>query len=388
MARSFRRVCAGLLVVAAATAGSAVAGPPAVAAAVGDGAVFNDPRSPAEQRKIFRHLERLIDDTATGSTIHMAMFHFDEASIAAKLISANDRGVFVRIVFDAEAEVLPDGRRPEPTRRLIEALGTDRSRGSWVHRCDVGAACIGTKGTPINHNKFFLFSNTSGVGNVVVQTSSNLNGGNATNHWNNAVTLVGNSAIYSAYLQYFSDLAAERKTNDYYRTANGGNAKAYFFPRAGTDKSTDTIYNILNENVTCEGNTRVGTEGTHRTIIRVAMWTFTRGAIAAKLRDLADQKCWVDVIYFDLDVGTLASLSGHERIKLYQTSGQFIVHSKYMLIEGTYAGKKDSKWTFTGSHNYTNAALRENDEAMVRIESDTIHDQYRENFRLMRSSVA
>lgn len=42
----------------------------------------------------------------------------------------------------------------------------------------------------------------------------------------------------------------------------------------------------------------------------------------------------------------------------------------------------------TGSHNYTNAALRENDEAMVRIQSAPIHDQYRSNFWALRAAAS
>ncbi|MER7269956.1 phospholipase D-like domain-containing protein [Micromonospora carbonacea] len=58
-----------------------------------------------------------------------------------------------------------------------------------------------------------------------------------------------------------------------------------------------------------------------------------------------------------------------------------------MLIEGTYDGQKDTKWVVTGSHNYSNAALRENDEALLRIQSATIHDQYRSNFWNLRDAA-
>lgn len=384
MAGSLRRLCAGLLVATTATVVSVVALPPTPGrAAVSSGAVFNDPRPGPGQRRIFEHLEGLINGARIGSSIHMTVFHFDDAFIAAKLVTARNRGVFVQVVLDSQSAL--NG----PTETLIHAFGTDRTRASWVHLCSREAACIGNRenSTPINHNKFFLFSNTSGAQNVVVQSSSNLNDNNATMHWNNAVTLVDNWGIYSKYLEYFDDLAWERKTSDYYRYTTSGNAKVYFFPRAGTDKSTDTIYNILDENVDCEGNTTVGTADTHRTIIRVAMWYFSRGAIARKLRDLADRKCWVEVIYQFLDDGVLADLSGHDRIVLHKLALPYDVHSKYMLIEGKYDGRINTKLVFTGSHNYSNAALRDNDEALLRIQDDAIHDQYRANFRLMRSTV-
>ncbi|MFD2768104.1 phospholipase D-like domain-containing protein [Micromonospora eburnea] len=175
------------------------------------------------------------------------------------------------------------------------------------------------------------------------------------------------------------------KNNDYYRTTSGGNAESYFFPRAGSSASTDTIYNMLDENVTCEGNTSVGTE-TGRTVIRIGMWDFSRNAIATKLRELADRKCWVDVVYTEMGGDVRSILGGHDRIQLYRISGSYIVHSKYMLIEGTYRGLRDTKWVITGSHNYSDQALREDDEALLRIRSATIHDQYRSNFWALRAA--
>ncbi|MFD9890476.1 phosphatidylserine/phosphatidylglycerophosphate/cardiolipin synthase family protein [Amycolatopsis sp. NPDC059027] len=347
---------------------------PAASAAVSSGAVFNNPTVPAQQRTIVDHLRSLIKGAAAGSSIHMAIYHFDDAAVAADLVAAKNRGVDVRVVLDYSDSTTG------PSTTLKNALG------GKLTVCTKDAACIGSKGTPIMHNKFFLFSDTSGSKNVVVQASANLNAGNTTKLWNNAVTIVGNTGLYNGYVSYFDDLAAKHKTSDYYRTVSAGNTKAYFFPRAGTDEQTDTIYNMLDDNVACEGNTSTGTE-TGRTIIRIAMWSFSRDDIARKLRQLADRKCWVEVVYTTLDAGSRGHLAGHDRIKLYQISGQHEVHSKYMLIEGTYAGQKDTKWVMTGSHNYTNAALRENDEALLRVESNPIHDQYRANFRTLRDAA-
>jgi phosphatidylserine/phosphatidylglycerophosphate/cardiolipin synthase-like enzyme len=349
-------------------------------AAVTSGAVFNNPTVAAQQYAIVDHLRGLIQNAASGSTIRIAMYHFTLTRMSNDLIAAHERGVNVRLVLDSQSRDYP------AVRDLVAKLGTDRTKRSWVAICTTGRACIGNLNTPIMHNKFFLFSNTSGATNVLVQSSANLTNSNAERYWNNAVTLVGNTAVYNAYVNYFNDLAAQVKNNNYYRTTSSGNAKAYFFPRAGTNSSTDTIYNMLDENVTCEGNTTVGTES-GRTIIRIGMWYFSRNGIAQKLRELANQKCWVDVVYTTMDADVRSILSGHSRIKLYQISGDYIVHSKYMLIEGTYAGQRNSKWVVTGSHNYTNAALRENDEAMLRIQSATIHDQYRSNFWALRAAA-
>ncbi|MFI2661779.1 phospholipase D-like domain-containing protein [Micromonospora carbonacea] len=369
----------GLIVTSGLAAALLAPTTPAVAA-VTSGAVFNNPTVASQQYAIVEHVQRLIQGAASGSTIRVAMYHFTLTRVSNDLSAAYDRGVHVRVVVDSQSRSYP------AVTGLIAKLGTNRAAASWVTVCTTDRACIGNLNTPIMHNKFFLFSDTLGSTNVLVQSSANLTNDNAERYWNNAVTIVGNTAVYNSYVTYHGDLAAQVKNNDYYRTTSSGTAKSYFFPRAGTTQDTDTIYNMLNENVTCEGNTSTGTE-TGRTIIRIGMWHFSRNPIATKLRELADQKCWVEVVYTETDTDVRNILSGHDRIKLYQITGDYIVHSKYMLIEGTYDGQKDTKWAVTGSHNYSNAALRENDEALLRIQSATIHDQYRSNFWALRDAA-
>lgn len=370
----------GLIVTGGLAAAALLAPATPAVAAVTSGAVFNNPTVASQQYAIVEHVQRLIQGAASGSTIRVAMYHFTLTRVSNDLSAAYDRGVNVRVVVDSQSRSYP------AVTGLIAKLGTNRAAASWVTVCTTDRACIGNLGTPIMHNKFFLFSDTLGSTNVLVQSSANLTNDNAERYWNNAVTIVGNTAVYNSYVTYHGDLAAQVKNNDYYRTTSSGTAKSYFFPRAGTTQDTDTIYNMLNENVTCEGNTSTGTE-TGRTIIRIGMWHFSRNPIATKLRELADQKCWVEVVYTETDTDVRNILSGHDRIKLYQITGDYIVHSKYMLIEGTYDGQKDTKWAVTGSHNYSNAALRENDEALLRIQSATIHDQYRSNFWNLRDAA-
>ncbi|MFI5937518.1 phosphatidylserine/phosphatidylglycerophosphate/cardiolipin synthase family protein [Actinoplanes sp. NPDC051494] len=379
---SLKRLFAAACVALTAVTTTVVLTASPAAAAVSDGAVFNNPLVAAEQYKIRDHVRTLIDGSPAGSTIRIAMYNFTDTVISGALISAKDRGVNVRLVVNYDTST------SAAVTSLKTALGTDRTQASWVSVCTSGGACIGSAGTPIMHNKFYLFSSTNGSSNVVVQSSANLTVSNATVYWNNAVTLVGNAGLYNAYADYHSDLAAKVKNSNYYTSVLSGNAKVYFFPRAGTDETTDTIYNMLNENITCEGNTTTGTSDLHRTIIRVGMWYFSRDDIARRLKELANEKCWVDVIYTEADAGVLGQLRGNSRIAVYQVpENPNIIHSKYLAIEGTYIDQKDTKWVITGSHNYSNAALRENDEAMIRIKSDAIFDQYRANFRTVRANA-
>ena len=48
----------------------------------------------------------------------------------------------------------------------------------------------------------------------------------------------------------------DRTNTDYYHTVESGNLKEYFFPRAGSTKNSDTLYNILND-VSCPSTIRL-----------------------------------------------------------------------------------------------------------------------------------
>ncbi|MET7330379.1 phospholipase D-like domain-containing protein [Nonomuraea sp. NPDC005650] len=61
------------------------------------------------------------------------------------------------------------------------------------------------------------------------------------------------------------------------------------------------------------------------------------------------------------------------------------VHSKYLLIEGSYDGDRDAHRVFTGSHNYNETSLRRNDETLLRLNNKAIYRQYVANFERMRA---
>ncbi|WP_158071345.1 phospholipase D-like domain-containing protein [Streptomyces sp. CB02261] len=377
--------------------GQLLAGAPTAAAAPPlptTGAVFNDPTgTPEQQNAVKQHIIDAIDQTEGGRTLRASMYALTDTDYSGALQRAHARKVQVRVVLDHSESDSPAAVA------LTEALGTDMTQPSWVHICPAGRACIAdtdaswNDGTPpvnpINHNKFFTFSRVGAAGlaeDVVIQTSANQTPGNTTRFWNNAYTSVGNTELYTAYVNYFNDLAAERRNTNYFRQAStAGAEKYYFFPQS----SGDLVVDIL-DNVTCTGNTTVGSDS-HKTVVRIAAWALHRSAVAQKLRTLADQNCWIEIVY--RETNQLPTLT-HPRIRPYKllldkgtttTGDDMFVHSKYLLVEGNYAGHPDTKWTFTGSHNLDLSSLRENDEALLRIAGDTVHDAYRANYYAMRN---
>jgi phosphatidylserine/phosphatidylglycerophosphate/cardiolipin synthase-like enzyme len=61
------------------------------------------------------------------------------------------------------------------------------------------------------------------------------------------------------------------------------------------------------------------------------------------------------------------------------------VHSKILLIEGTYSDVSGRKIVWTGSHNYTGPALDENDETLLKVDDPAVYDAYLADWQQMRT---
>ncbi|GAA2742222.1 hypothetical protein GCM10010440_16580 [Kitasatospora cinereorecta] len=407
------------------TAATPAAATPAAAAAAADpqpplatGAIFNDPTDPAHQNDIFAHLSHLIDGTPTGATIRTSQYVLGSDWLADRLTAAHLRGVNV--------EVLLDGSSPKAYAntytRLAAGLGqhTATSGNSWVHVCPENQACLALDPNPAdtyysnNHNKFWLFSSTTGsatgtvpVDDVVVQTSANQTVWDRQTAWNDALTVVGNKELYAAYTGYFADLEAARadrtrQVADYPMAYQAGPAKVYFFPRSGSDVVLDilnTVDDPINGQPVCHGNSAGYGTTDGRTVIRIAMHQITRIEVARKLWELDNAGCYVDIVYRTLDNpghGTairdqLAKPTAFGGIALHQlnddVAGRTATHSKYLLVEGGYQGVPNRKIVWTGSHPYTVMGLTSNDETLLTYDDPAVHDAYRQNFWAQRAAA-
>jgi phosphatidylserine/phosphatidylglycerophosphate/cardiolipin synthase-like enzyme len=353
-------------------AGSGIGLPARRETGYGPVTVFNNPRGSAGQRgAISRHIRGLIRGASRGSYIHLSMFHFSSRTMAGALVHAARRGVRVRIVLDG------DSVRYRAYRVLRRGLGRNLRRGSWVTLCPRGRGCIGP-GAPgraaINHNKFALFSRTSGRRNVVLQTSANMTEAAERRQWNNAVTFA-DTTVYAGYLQYFWDQARRRTTPDYRRMVVSGRYAVQFFPRL-TD---DPVLAALNA-VSCTRGTRV------RAVVAYLTWM----PVVRRLRDLAGAGCSVELVASGISVsagreltGTGSGGGGPRGLRVrYSPGGRraSLAHSKYLLIEGGYMGRQ-RRAVFTGSVNFTTPGFRRNDEALLTIsDHDRTYRAYARDF--------
>lgn len=362
--------------------------PAARAATASTGWVFNQPDGTvAEQQAIRLRILDLIAATAPGSDIKVTVYQFWDAEVTRALAAAHtERQVDVQVVLDQGSV----SSRPESTTYsiLAAALGTDRKQPSFVGMCPQNKSCLGDPalGDSINHNKFWLFSDTGDLQDVVVQSSSNFSTGSWTKMYNDAY-IAADPGLHSTYSAYFAELAGMDWDSWAYSTQpTSGPYKPYFFPRAGTTASTDTVVGILDNISGCKYTDADGVRRT--TQIRLGMFLFTRTAVAAKLAELRDQGCGVSIVYSSM--GTTAwktvHYSGGPAIRCENheddsdpTNSRRLIHSKFLLIDGAYLNKPD-KLVWTGSHNYSNPALRQNDEALLKIDDDAAHDAYAARF--------
>ncbi|MFD8914729.1 phospholipase D-like domain-containing protein [Streptomyces sp. NPDC059575] len=367
-------------------------------AAVVAGPVFNNPKGDeAAQKAIRTRLLDYIGQAQPGSSIRASVYHFWDADFAQALVDARGRGVDIQLMMD-ESDV-SDNAKDTSYSILKAGLGTDLTKSSFVGLCPVNKSCLGepSQGSSINHNKFWLFSQLDGASNVVVQTSANLTPSSYSRFWNDAYVLPGNTAIYTAYSDYFHKLVGQDWADWQYSSTASSPYKAYFFPRPADDPTPgDTITAVL-DNVTCN-YTEDGTA--KHTTIRVGMFRLTRLAVAQKLVALKTAGCSVDIVYSEADSGSSSGTwetlhaSGGPTLRCYNddddndpSTASRIIHSKYLLIEGKYDGTTKQKILWTGSHNYSGPALTKNDEALLKVDNDADHDAYVANFNAVKAAA-
>lgn len=364
------------------------------------GAIFNDAMgTDAQKWNIRAYVIDLIDSADNGSRIDVAAMVLLDDNVAQALVRANDeRNVHVRVVVDnktTEYASRPGYARLTNQFEDFDALtSTERSNQSWIQTCAVDRACVASTpadSNPLNHNKFFLFSSIAGK-KVIVNSSENLG---TSNLWNNAVTLVDDAPLFELYVDYFNSLAhANHAIDDPYAQFGGTGAvsssKVWFFPRpapaSGNEEGNDTIGDIL-ANTTCNTSTKIKIGMRNLGDETSTLVSKARLRIARELLECAQNGATVEIVYDKMQTQFRDVIEGSSRIIRYRMpSTKPSLHSKYMIIDGNFAGTS-GKWIFTGSHNYDRDSLRDNDENLMRLNNATIYDQYAANIERLKQEA-
>lgn len=336
------------------------------------GAVFNDPAgTTAEQNRVRDHIVGLINETEKGRLIRASMYALQDPVVSDAFLAAHSRGVNVQLVLDSK--FAPHAA----SQAVINGLGTNKKNRSYVKVCPTNTGCISTVNPSINHNKFFLFSRIGSAQDVLVTASANFTALNTGTYFNNAYTHVGNTGMYLAYRNFWKDqVSGAVRTANYSRAAVSGNLKLYTFPRSSGDPLAEIVSGLGAHDGS--GNP---------TVIRVATPSLARTDVAEALLKQAKKGARIEVAYTAMGVPEKRLLN-HPNVHLHhfdRANGAKAVHSKYLTVDGNYAGNPDAKVVWNGSHNLNMSSLIDDDENVLRVIDDRIHDAYSANFDRMLS---
>jgi phosphatidylserine/phosphatidylglycerophosphate/cardiolipin synthase-like enzyme len=130
-----------------------------------------------------------------------------------------------------------------------------------------------------------------------------------------------------------------------------------------------------------------------RTVVRIAMhaWNGERGIdLARQVVRLGRKGCDVRVLYgkgTGRVVKRLLEESPRVRARDSGLRTGRRVHQKVLLVSGRYGRRTDANFVWTGSHNWSDASLR-NDELLLRVGGRDLVDAYLANFgRIWRTTL-
>jgi HKD family nuclease len=332
---------------------------------------FSNPRL-GRDYTIINELRRLIQKTPQGARIRGAIHSISIDSVASDLVNAKNRGVDVRVVIDGKNEP-SDAAAVGLLRRLTHRFCTNDNGGN---------GCISTSPDGDMHTKMFTFSRTTDPNgtahnNVSWFGSSNLTYTTGPDAFNNAVTVYGAESLMDGLNANFDDMFARRHyaSNDYYDSASGRGyylalpSDVYASPEASGQ--TDTIATRLDD-VTPDANCR----------LRIGMANVTSGRpkLVEQIKRYRQGGCWVwMVVGGNATDGISMSQTVYDDLLRAGVKIRRIdhVHDKYFALYGKFSDSYHYR-VYTGSQNWTQDALNENDEIFVKMgwETGTTHPLY------------
>ena len=357
--------------------------PPDVAAVVAEADIapetggrvdFNNPYgSHRQQYALVRRINRAIGQAEPGATVRLAAYSLAMPTTTRALVDAHRRGVQVRVVVDDHSAHWGS------VRVLREELGSSVGADSFVKVCQM--SCRGGRGN--QHAKFVTVSSSERGDGVLLVGSVNLTGYNAERQWNDLYT-VADTELHDQFAEAFDLMAADRRQARLTLPETDSGFETDLSPYPGISARKDPLLHRL-RTVRCRGVAlTAGRDG--RTVVRILMhaWNGDRGiALAHRVARLERRGCDVKVLY---GVGTgrqvkriLERADVPARDSLHDRRR---VHQKAMVLSGRIGKRTDANYVWTGSHNWSDRSLR-NDEVMLRVGGrDLVQDYLRQFNRI------
>ncbi len=265
------------------------------------GVKFNNPiGTQAQQRRLFRHLNRTIKSVPRRGTIRIAVFSFADEKTSQALIKAYQRGVRVKLVF-AGNNVYP------PMKAVQRVLGSNPTKKSYAIFCS--SSCRGTLGQM--HAKYFAFSRAGKARHITMIGSNNLTKHNAERQWSDLYTVTNDEAFYTAFKPWFSQLRKDTTVPAPYVQKQVGRHRIWITPldlTVATDPLLEAMSTIRCQVTMGEIDAQSPTpDEVVATRLRIAThaWNGDRGvALARRVAELQGQGCAVQVFYYDIGSGS------------------------------------------------------------------------------------
>ncbi len=337
---------------------------------------FNDPTgSEREQYALVRRVDRAVDRAPGGSTVRLAAYSFAMPSTAQALRRAHRRGVRVQVVVDDRSAQWGS------VRALRRELGTSTRRHSFVRVCD--HSCRGTTGN--QHAKFVTISRSGRAADVVMVGSMNFTAYAAARQWQDLYVVRDDRRLFRQLRTVFRAMLRDEPQDPLALPSAGRGLRTDVAPSRGTDRLVRRL-----SLVRCRGAAD-GTGWRGRTVLRVSMhaWNGERGvALARRVAELRAQGC---------NVRVLAGVGFGRQVRAVLTRGEVplrqtgvaagYTHEKLMYVSGRYAGSRGASLVWTGSHNWTDRSLH-NDELTLRVRGARAVAAYQRNFRRIWAASA
>lgn len=350
-------------------------------------AIFTDPASIKEgiqSTVIYDRVVELVDATPEDASIYISIFGFYQFKyLVSALKRAYSRNVKLHVMVDMGSHNADLISKNRVTVDELKELGDDVE----IVLVDNDAGSIA-----INHNKFILLSEVvtdeTILENVIFQTSHNFTRADLYKI-QDAVTLA-HEGLYKAYFTYWQDMKAlariGMKNFDYREYHDPASITAFFYPkrRDGAAYGEDTIIEILNDI----------TDPSSATIkIGMSIWTDSRVVILEKLDELLELGAQIEIISKSnkgplIYEGLEALEQKGAYVKLYNMTEadqqKINIHSKFMMIQGNWRGE-ETNLLLTGSQNFSNNALKNNNETSLLFKDHEFFEIYNSYFKELKN---
>ena len=331
--------------------------------------LFNDPLGPEDrQYALIRHIDARIDHARPGATVRLAAYSFAMPSTAHALLRAHRRGVVVKLVVDRHSAAWGS------VQRLRTVLGTDTGKRSFVRLCD--RSCRGDAG--VQHAKFVTISSTKHAEDLAMVGSMNFTEHAAREQWQDLYSVDGDAGVYRQLVRVFRRMVRDEPQP----------ALALHGPGEGFRTEVSPVLAGRPGAAPAHARLLPGRHRRHRLPAagRCSGWRCTRGTASvaspwpARSPPCAEAGCNVRVLagvgFGPRVLGTLERAG----VGVRRTGGDSrATHQKLMFVSGHFAGDRAASYAWTGSHNWTDRSLR-NDEVTLRVAGARQVEAYRRAF--------